>query len=192
MEKGFNVYNKLVFIITMISIMVIGLMIKNSEDIYTWYRLLNLEAILISIWVISTLEIVSQVYFKVNLRDYINFIVIVSSVVLIYTNKDLLLNQPNNINIRYIGIKFGVIGAVFYIFPFLLYGYNKSIKSIIKVLTLFFSLYIISHIFTDRYKISTIGFLITAIFLIAMFILSSKESQIKETESQDKSTNNKE
>ena len=175
MEKGFNIYNKIVFALTMISIVIVGFLIKNSNDIYVWYKFLNVEAILISIWIISTLEIMSQIYFKVNLRTYINFIVILASVFLLYSNKELLLNQPNNINLRYIGIKFGIIGAVFYILPFLLYGYDKSINSIIKILTLFFSMYIISHIFTDRYKISTIGFVITAIFLIIMFLISTKE-----------------
>jgi len=185
MEKGFDIYNKIVFILTMILILIIGFIIKNSEDIYTWYRLLNVEAVLISIWFISTLEIISKIYFKVNFRDYINFIVMIISIILIYFNKDLLLNQPNTIDLKYIGIKFGVIGAVFYIFPFLLYGYNKNIKSIIKILTLFSSIFIYSHIFTDRYKISTAGFIITAVFLVVMFILTMRDNKSKEESNTD-------
>lgn len=177
MEKGFDIYNKLVFILTMIGIIVIGVIIKNSTDIHNWYRLLNVEAIMIAIWSISTLEIMSKIYFKVNLRDYINFIIMIIAIILLYTNKELLANQPNIIDLKYIAIKFGVIGSTFYIFPFLLYGYNKNIKSIIKILTLFSTIFVYSHIFTYRYKISTAGFVITAIFLVIMFILSTKETQ---------------
>jgi len=179
MEKGFNIYNKLIFTLTMISIIIVGFFIKNSDNLYLWYKLLNVEAVLLSIWLISTLEIISQIYFKVNLRNYINLIVMTVSVLLIYFNKDLLLNQPNNIDVTYIAIKFGVIGALFYILPFLLYGYDKSINSIVKALTLLLSIYVISHIFTDRYKISTAGFIITAVFLIIMFLISIKEKNLK-------------
>jgi len=179
MEKGFNIYNKLIFTLTMISIIIVGFFIKNSDNLYLWYKLLNVEAMLLSIWLISTLEIISQIYFKVNLRNYINLIVMTVSVLLIYFNKDLLLNQPNNIDVTYIAIKFGVIGALFYILPFLLYGYDKSINSIVKALTLLLSIYVISHIFTDRYKISTAGFIITAVFLIIMFLISIKEKNLK-------------
>ncbi len=188
MEKGFDIYNKLAFTFTMISIIVVGLIIKNSTDIYNWYRLLNVEAILITIWGISTLEIISKIYFKTNLRDYINFIVMIVAIILLYTNKELLANQPNIINLKYIAIKFGVIGSTFYILPFLLYGYNKNIKSIIKILTLFSTIFVYSHIFTDRYKISTAGFIITAIFLVIMFIFSIKEN---EENKKNKKLNNK-
>ncbi len=181
MERGFEIYNKIVFTVTMTAILIIGFIIKNSTDIYTWYRLLNVEAVLIAIWGISTLEIISKVYFKTNLRDYINFIVMIISVILLYTNRELLTHQPNIIDLKYIGIKFGVIGATFYIFPFLLYGYNKNIKSIIKILTLFSTIFVYSHIFTDRYKISTAGFIITAVFLVVMFIISIKENKQTDT-----------
>jgi hypothetical protein len=180
MEKGFEIYNKIVFTITMITILILGFVIKNSNDIYFWYRLLNVEAVLISIWTISTLEIITNIYFKINLRDYINFIIMITSVILVYLNRDYILHQPNTIDLKYISIKFGAIGATFYILPFLLYGYNKNIKSILKVLSLFSAIYIYSQIFTDRYKISTVGFIITAIFLVIMYILSMKEnSKIK-------------
>ena len=180
MKKAFELYNKTAFIVTMLSILIIGFIIKNSEDINIWYRLLNLEAVLLSIWVLSALEIISKIYFKKNLRDYINFIALLISIFLIFYFKDYLSQQPKLIELKYIGIKFGILGAVFYILPFLSYGYNKNINSIIKIITLFSALVILSNFLTDRYKISTAGFIITALFLISLFVITNKEKNKEE------------
>ena len=154
------------------------LLIKVVTEPYDWYRLLNMEGVIAGALFLNIIQLFFMIYLpKKELFDIINFITLLSIAILFIIQRDFILSTPTIIDLKYIIMKFGIIGVSFYSIPFLISNYSKNYKSLLKILTIFSIIYIFTNLFTHKFKISFVGFIITAIFLSILYYVSGKEKK---------------
>ncbi|MBN2695636.1 hypothetical protein JXR93_13325 [bacterium] len=169
MEKGLNLYIKISTILLFIASMVVLYAVKVIEDLHIWYRLLNVEGIIIGAFVVSLIQLISLIK-KKKLYSETLLILGIALLTLFLINKNLILSEPTKVDIKYIFLKFSILGAIFYSLPLYLNN-NKKLDILYKLLGGFSKIFILSYIFTTKFKISIFGFIITFIFLLFMFFL---------------------
>jgi hypothetical protein len=171
MEKGLSLYVKISTILLFIASMGILYSIKIIDELHIWYRLLNVEGVIVGAFAISLIQLISLIK-KGKLYNELILILGFTVFTLFLLNKNLILSEPTNVDLNYIFLKFSIIGVILYSFPFYLSCNQKKLDILFKIVAGFSKLFVLSYIFTTKFKISIFGFVVTFIFLLFMFFLT--------------------
>jgi len=177
MEKTILSYIKVTTPLLMLTAIVNLYLIKINDNFSIWYRLLNMEGVIVGALLVGFTHFLGLFsFYKEKFHfERVTFIISAFLITLFIVKRDIIMLNPGKVMIDYIAFKFGIMGAVIFSIPFLMLKPKGKIDILFKILNIFFYIYIFSNIFTSNFKISTVAFVITAVFLSLLFLITFKE-----------------
>lgn len=179
MKKGYDYYLKITLLLLLPGILITLFIFTKIDDRETAHRMLHMGTGLGGAFIIGLIHLFTRLNFNKEGRwnDLINLILTLALVTLFIWKRTLILSTPMLIHSEYLIFKYGLAGGYLWLFPLMMLHFTKNkINLLLKGITLLGGGYIFSNLLLHSFKISAVGFLITAVFMAIFYTFSLKES----------------